>query len=64
MTGTTALPQPADIVAFWREAGEDAWFTKDEAFDARFRERFWEAHFAAARRSSTASWRRRRARSP
>lgn len=50
MTGTTALPAAAEVVAFWREAGEDAWFTKDDAFDARFRERFWEAHFAAARR--------------
>ncbi|MCZ8314631.1 DUF924 family protein [Phreatobacter sp.] len=51
MTATTALPAAAEVVAFWREAGEDAWFTKDEAFDARFRERFWEAHFAAARRA-------------
>ncbi|MDP3544808.1 MAG: DUF924 family protein [Phreatobacter sp.] len=46
----TALPAPAEVVTFWRQAGEDAWFTKDEAFDARFRDRFWNAHFAAARR--------------
>ncbi len=26
------------------------WFKKDDAFDARFRERFEDAHFAAARR--------------
>jgi uncharacterized protein (DUF924 family) len=51
MTGPTALPAAAEVVAFWREAGPDAWFTKDEAFDARFRDRFWEAHFAAARRA-------------
>jgi len=35
---------------FWIDAGEDAWFRKDDAFDARFRERFLELHFAAARR--------------
>ena len=41
---------PADVVAFWRDAGADAWFKRDAAFDARFRERFESAHFAAARR--------------
>lgn len=46
----TALPIADEVVAFWRQAGEGAWFTKDEAFDARFRDRFWHAHFAAARR--------------
>ena len=39
----------ADVVAFWREAGPEQWFDKDPAFDARFRERFLDAHFAAAR---------------
>ncbi|HUD40508.1 MAG TPA: DUF924 family protein [Dokdonella sp.] len=39
----------ADVVAFWREAGPQRWFDKDAAFDARFRERFLDAHFAAAR---------------
>lgn len=39
-----------DVVGFWRDAGEDAWFKKDEAFDARFRDRFMDAHLAAARR--------------
>lgn len=41
---------PADVVAFWRDAGADAWFKRDDAFDARFRARFGAAHFAAARR--------------
>ncbi|AVO44738.1 DUF924 family protein [Phreatobacter cathodiphilus] len=41
---------PADVIAFWREAGPDAWFTKDAAFDARFRDAFLDDHFAAARR--------------
>jgi len=39
-----------DVIDFWREAGPKSWFSKDEAFDARFRHRFEEAHFAAARR--------------
>lgn len=38
------------ICGFWREAGPDRWFIKDEAFDAAFRARFHDAHFAAARR--------------
>ena len=41
---------PADVLAFWREAGPRRWFARDEAFDARFRERFLEAHLAASRR--------------
>lgn len=39
-----------DVITFWREAGPDAWFTKDAAFDARFRAAFYDDHFAAARR--------------
>ncbi len=41
---------PADVVAFWKEAGPKKWFAKDDAFDARFRRGFGDAHFAAARR--------------
>ena len=41
---------PSAVVAFWKEAGPSMWFKKDDAFDARFRERFEAAHFAAARR--------------
>ena len=41
---------PSAVVAFWKEAGPGKWFAKDDAFDARFRERFEAAHFAAARR--------------
>lgn len=40
---------PADVVAFWREAGPERWFAKDAAFDTAFRERFLAAHEAAAR---------------
>lgn len=37
---------PADIVAFWRQAGPAKWYAKDDAFDAELRHRFlgvWEA---------------------
>lgn len=41
----------ATVVDFWREAGRQGhWFDKDPAFDRRFRERFHDLHFAAARR--------------
>lgn len=41
---------PESVVGFWVDAGPAAWFAKDPAFDARFRERFLDAHYAAARR--------------
>ena len=31
---------PADIVSFWRAAGYERWFKKDEAFDDEIRSRF------------------------
>ena len=40
----------AEVVAFWRNAGPDRWFTKDEKFDAEFRSGFLEWHLSAARR--------------
>lgn len=40
----------AEVLGFWRAAGPARWFTKDAAFDAAFRDRFLELHFAAARR--------------
>ena len=53
MARMTALPaalaSPAEIVQFWREAGPERWFRKDEAFDRDFRERFLASHQAAAR---------------
>jgi len=42
------LPKAADIVAFWRAAGPEKWFAKDDAFDAEIRQRFLPAHEAAA----------------
>ena len=43
------LPRPQDVIAFWREAGPDRWFSKDAAFDEACRARFLDAHEAAAR---------------
>ncbi|MBV9346619.1 MAG: DUF924 family protein [Pseudolabrys sp.] len=40
--------RPAEIVAFWREAGPEKWFKKDAAFDAEITRRFLAAHEAAA----------------
>ncbi|MCX8999356.1 DUF924 family protein [Rhizobiaceae bacterium BDR2-2] len=45
---------PADALAvtrFWREAGAEKWFTKDEAFDDAFRSLCADLHMAAARRA-------------
>ncbi len=48
-------PTPAEILAFWREAGRDRWYKKDEAFDAEVRRRYLELwHKAAA--GELSSW--------
>jgi uncharacterized protein (DUF924 family) len=41
-------PGPAEVVAFWRDAGPKQWFLKDDAFDASIRERFGALHTEAA----------------
>jgi uncharacterized protein (DUF924 family) len=46
MTNTPVTP--ADVLTFWRAAGPDKWFEKDDAFDAEIRERFLAAYAAAA----------------
>ena len=38
-----------EVISFWRDAGYQKWFARNEAFDADFRQRFESAHFAAAR---------------
>jgi uncharacterized protein (DUF924 family) len=40
---------PDAVLTFWRDAGRERWFRKDDAFDAEFRDRFLDAHEAAAR---------------
>ena len=37
---TEAHVTPADILAFWRDAGPDRWYKRDDAFDAEVRRRF------------------------
>jgi uncharacterized protein (DUF924 family) len=37
------------VVDFWREAGPEKWFEKNDTFDTAFRERFIDTHDAAAR---------------
>ena len=36
----TREPVPEDILAFWREAGSERWYTKDAAFDAQVQRQF------------------------
>jgi len=49
MPADTTEPTPAEVVAFWRNAGPKAWFSKNPAFDAELRSRFLDLHFKAAR---------------
>lgn len=44
------LLSPAEVIAFWTQAGPAKWFAKDEAFDVAFTETCQATHFAAARR--------------
>ncbi|WP_431131945.1 DUF924 family protein [Variovorax paradoxus] len=43
------LPTARDVASFWRDAGPERWFAKNDAFDAEFGTRFLAAHEAAAR---------------
>ena len=43
-----------DVVAFWRDAGYPKWFQGGTTFDDDCRDRFHDAHFAAARRECEA----------
>jgi uncharacterized protein (DUF924 family) len=46
---------PQHVLRFWREAGAERWFRKDDGFDAEIRARFEAAHHAAAR-GELAAW--------
>jgi uncharacterized protein (DUF924 family) len=50
MSSTTsgAVSDPDTVLAFWREAGPDRWFTRDDAFDAEIREKFLATYEAAS----------------
>lgn len=45
----------AAVVSFWRDAGPDKWWEKDEAFDHLVRSKFLSLHEAAAR-GELAEW--------
>lgn len=51
----TGLPTPIEIVGFWRDAGETAWFRRSARFDETIRMRYTHAHIEASR-SNLASW--------
>lgn len=43
-------PNQADaVIEFWHDVGSEGWFKKDETVDQRFRDLFYDLHFAAAR---------------
>jgi uncharacterized protein (DUF924 family) len=46
---------PAEVLTFWREAGRDKWFSKDDAFDHACRERFL-ATYEAGAAGKLAAW--------
>ena len=49
------ISSPSDIVSFWRDAGYERWYGKDDAFDQELRDRFmgtWEA----ARDGKLSAW--------
>src|SRR5256885_844631 len=49
MTADPHAPvEPGDVLAFWREAGPEKWYSKDAAFDAAIRDRFLSTYEAAA----------------
>ena len=48
------VASPATVLAFWRAAGPDKWFTKDAAFDAAIRDGFLATYAAAA--AGTLAW--------
>jgi uncharacterized protein (DUF924 family) len=43
------LATPDEVLSFWREAGPEKWFSKDESFDQVCRDRFLPTYEAAAR---------------
>jgi uncharacterized protein (DUF924 family) len=46
---------PADILAFWRDAGPDRWYTPDDGFDSEVRRRFLDLWRQAAA-AELSSW--------
>ncbi|HEX7883410.1 MAG TPA: DUF924 family protein [Afipia sp.] len=51
----SAITLASDIVTFWRDAGYERWYTKDDAFDQELRDRFMAA-WEAARDGTLSAW--------
>ena len=49
------IAKPDDVLAFWRAAGEQKWFAKNDAFDAEIKSRFLPTYEAAAK-GALADW--------
>jgi len=49
------IATPDDVLAFWRAAGEQKWFAKNDAFDAEIKSRFLPTYEAAAK-GALADW--------
>ncbi|MBR0830784.1 DUF924 domain-containing protein [Bradyrhizobium manausense] len=41
-------PTPAGVLAFWREAGSERWYKRDDAFDTEIRDRYLDVWRKAA----------------
>ncbi|MGZ5841689.1 MAG: DUF924 family protein [Xanthobacteraceae bacterium] len=52
---TTSIASLETVLTFWREAGPDKWFTRDDVFDADIREKFL-ATYEAAAAGKLAAW--------
>src|SRR3954464_6639763 len=50
-----AIATPETVLTFWRGAGPDKWFTRDDAFDADVRDKFL-ATYEAAAAGKLAAW--------
>ena len=48
MSASEQIASPETVLAFWREAGPNRWFERDDAFDADIREKFLPTCEAAA----------------
>ena len=54
MTGARGI-EPAEVLAFWREAGGERWYRRDDAFDTEVRSRFLEL-WRQAKTGQLSSW--------
>jgi uncharacterized protein (DUF924 family) len=49
------MTMPEDVLAFWREAGPDRWYTREDAFDTAIRAKFL-ATYEAATTGQLSDW--------